>query len=148
MAEHSASADGQALLQSPRASAATRSFSRTTLSLSIYLSCSLLTIWDRGAHVSVDLCVCARCLASSQFSPRRFQSNNAGGKLERFNSHARERERESNETDGRYGQLWYAVPSVFAGMAGISSTSSGSGYKGSTRSWQCSFTRVLSLFRV
>ena len=24
-------------------------------------------------------------------------------------------ERESNEKDGRYGQLWYAVPSVFAG---------------------------------
>ena len=132
------------LLSSPRERAPRHVLFHVLLSLS--LSCSLLTIWDRGAHVSVDLCVCARCLATSQFSPRRFESNNDGGKLEKFNPHVRERE--SNEKDGRYGQLCYTVPSVFAGMAGTSSTSSESRYKGSTKSSQCSFPGVLSFFRV
>ena len=53
--------------------------------LSLYLSRSLMTIWDCGAHASVDLCICARYLITSQFSPRKFESNNDGGKLERFN---------------------------------------------------------------
>ena len=34
-------------------------------------------------------------------------------------------QRESNEKEGRYGQLWYTVPSVFAGVAGTSPSSSG-----------------------
>ena len=55
-------------------------------------------------------------------------------------------QRENNWKEDRYGQLWYVLPSVFAGMVGTSSSSSGSGYKNSTRSSQCSFTRVLSLF--
>ena len=45
---------------------------------------SLMTIWDRDAHAGVDLCVCARYVTTSQFSPRKFESNNDEGKLERF----------------------------------------------------------------
>ena len=88
--------------------------------LSLYLSRSFMTIWDRD-----------------------------GGKLERFDSLGGWRlhmsDRESNEKKVKYGKLGYAVPLVFSGMAGTSSSSSGSGYECSTKSSQCSFTRVLSV---
>ena len=121
-------------------------------SLSLYLSRSRMTIWDRGAHASVDLCVCARYLITSQIpressNPTTTEKNWRG--LIHLEAGASTCQRESNEKEGRYGQLWYALPSVFAGVAGTSSSSSGSGYKGSTKSSQCSFTRVcfvLSLF--
>ena len=52
--------------------------------LSIYLSLSH-DIWALGAHVSVNRCVCAQYLTTCQFSRRKFESNNDGWKLERFN---------------------------------------------------------------
>ena len=70
---------------------------------SLYLSRALVTIWDRGVYASVDLCVCARYLCTSQFSSRKFESNNDGGKLERFNPlggwrlHMSERERDQRK---------------------------------------------------
>ena len=125
-----------------RAQSDTFFFAYYSLSLSLYLSCSLLTIWDRGAHAGVDLSVCAQYVTTSQFSPRKFEFTNDGGKLERFSPlggwrlNMSERERESNEKEGKYGKHGYGVPLVFAGMAGTTSSSSGSGYKCSTRSSQ------------
>ena len=78
-----------------------------------------MTIWDRDAHASVDLCVCAQYLITSQHSPRKIESNNDGGKLEsliHLEAGASTCQKESNEREGRYGQLWYAVPPVFAAV--------------------------------
>ena len=120
---------------------------------SLYVSRSPMTSWARGAHSSVDLCVCARYLITSQFSPRKFESNNDGGKLERFNPLGGRRLHMSGREQRKGRQTWptmvcRAISScrdgrniVFFIWIGV-----GSGYKGSTRSSRCSFTRVLSLF--